>query len=153
MNYCLFNSIDKINIFSPDITSWMNYKIMLDSWSPPNTYIGGRLDSGSYGAITVVMRYNSTGSIQYVVENQYPPILKSFTLSLDGTYLCYILEDGSNLNIFIRSAIDFAFQFQIRSSSLTWTNPHWRLIYDSSQAIIYFSATVNTNEAAIGYME
>ena len=92
---------------------------MLDSRSPQNTFIGGLLDSSSYGLITVAMRYNSTGSIQYVVMNQYPPVVKSFTLSSDDNYICYILEDSSNLNIFIRSAVDFSFQFQIRSSSLS----------------------------------
>ena len=131
----------------------MNYKIMIDSLSPQNTFIGGRLDSASYGIITAVMRYDSTGSIQYVVENQYPPIVKSFTLSSDENYICYILEDSSYLNIYIRSTSDLSFLFQLRSSSLSWTSPHWRLIYDSSQAIIYFSATINTNEVAIGYME
>ena len=131
----------------------MNYKIMLDSQSPQNTFIGGLLDSGSYGTITAVMRYDSTGVLQYAVENQYPPVVKSFTLSSDENYICYILEDGSNLNIYIRITSDLSFQFQIRSSSLTWTSPHWRLIYDFSQSIIYFTATFNTNQAAIGYME
>ena len=139
--------------YSPDITSWIKYKIILDSQSPQNTFIGGRLDSSSYGEITVAMKYSPTGSIQYVVENQYPPVVKSFTLSSDETCLCVILEDSGNLNIFIRSASDLSFMSQIRSSSLSWISPHWRLIYYPSQAIFYFTAIVDNNVAAIGYME
>ena len=68
---------------------------MLDNSSPQNTFIGGKLSSTGYGEITVVIKYDSNGGMINVNSINFPPVINSFIISSDGTYIIFLLNDNS----------------------------------------------------------
>ena len=131
----------------------MFYKVMIGTQNPQYTYLGGKLSTNSYGDITVVSQYLPNGNVLVVRGYTLPPIIDSFTLSSDSAYICFLMLDGSSLNLYVLQASDLSVYNQYKSTSLRWNSTQCKLIYDSINQLVFFYGSDASNQAIIGCTE
>ena len=111
----------------------------MDGLTPQSTFVGGKVYmDDAPGDSTLVVKYDSNGSVLHTKILYQTPVINSFTFGYSYTKIFYLVNDNGGLSITGLEATDLSYTFDNFIGDFIWKTPIWRIIVDSVNSRIYF---------------
>ena len=126
----------------------------MDGLTPQSTFVGGKVYmDDAPGESTLVVKYDSNGSVLHTKILSQTPVINSFTFGYSYAKLFYLASDDGGFNIVGLEATDLSYTLQNFIGDYVWKTQIWRIIVDSVNSRIYFySSNINSPfQGIIGY--